>query len=148
MYSEILRYAKTDEEKELLVKEVELLLESIYKTTEENFDNVLKTKVRSGVAVAIRDALNSNKIEIGKLLTDLQSEIKKLVPMRITLAIEPTEEMLEEMYNYITKHVTGIYLVVSVNKALIGGMTIEFKGKFYDFSLKEKLGKMNIMISK
>ena len=68
--------------------------------------------------------------------------------MRITLAIEPTEEMLEEMYNYITKHVTGIYLVVSVNKALIGGMTIEFKGKFYDFSLKEKLGKMNIMISK
>lgn len=74
------------------------------------------------------------------LLRDLQKFLQELPTLQLTLAIQPSQAVVEEIAEWLTIHApTPLLLNIVVNPTLIGGATVGFKGKLYDFSLNTRI---------
>lgn len=83
---------------------------------------------------------NSHKnISIKEFLTSFIEQIKILPELDITIAYEPNTETLKAISQwFIISYGKQVLLNVSVDRKLIAGAAINYKGKYRDFSLKEQ----------
>ncbi|MBI5122400.1 F0F1 ATP synthase subunit delta [Candidatus Roizmanbacteria bacterium] len=80
---------------------------------------------------------------IKAFLTKLQDEVTNLSIMPITLAFEPKEQTLKALSDWFQVNLKKqVLFEIAVDKKLIAGATITFKGKFKDFSIKEKFNEI------
>jgi len=142
MYSELLDQLMTVDDVEKLKNEVEILRSAVFKLGKKNedaFEQTLKNDVRTWVAEAIRKILADQTVDKQKFLQDLSEELKKLKPVQITLASQPSQALLEKMHDWLNVQVhPGILLDIQYEPAILGGMVIAADGKYHDFSLRKK----------
>ena len=132
IYSKII----TKESAEILAKELNLVLNSLYLGSRE-FTSVLKTKVRASLSEYIKAKINQESTDIEKLLKNMIERIKLIPSVRLVLAYEPSEDALDKFHSIITSACKKpILLDVVYSPDIIGGAIIIYQGRYRDYSFK------------
>lgn len=137
MFSNLLSRIRTTEEKDKLLQEVELLLQSLYEQRGVGFDSTLTAKVRAWVAEVIRREINKagSREDYLEKLKDILVSLKKLT---LTLGFEPTDKSLDKFASFVLKKKgEGIVLEIIYDPKIIAGAIIVYEGNYRDFSLKK-----------
>jgi len=141
MYSDYWSFAKTKEEEEVLLEELSMLYESLYKSDRNAFEETLNSKVRSEVAALIRQKIKTDDKTM--FLKDLISRIKGRKVVKMTLAIAPTDFLIGQIYNWLITSISeNIVLDISIDKQILGGAIVSFGGKYFDFTLRKTLDQL------
>lgn len=138
MYSEILSNIRTKEDAWALEQEIDILLDRLYSSNQEDYGQALKRDVRSNIALIIKSSIEKARIDRDKYLQGLKTELKKLKEIQLTLAFEPTDAIIEKILLWVRENVgEGIILDINYSKTISGGAVIIHKGKYRDYSLKK-----------
>lgn len=130
-YSSILNLIKTTDDVERVSDELEVLLSSLYKT-KNGFKTALKKSVSIELAKVIKD-LGGEAADLAGLLKNIQSYIKGLPVLKITLSFSPTQDFIEKM-------TTQKYIIdLSKDTSILGGAVISVNGRYKDYSLRKAL---------
>ena len=139
LYSEILTYAKTTRELNLLSEELDLLEGSLFRGEAGSFDSALASDVREEVASAIRNLLKNSGLDKGKLISDVKLEIANLTHLKITMAYEPDSSVISMIYTWAKENIAEKFVLdINSDPKILGGALISWKGKYGDFSLRRK----------
>jgi F0F1-type ATP synthase delta subunit len=143
-YSDILRDIKTIDQARELGSEIDTLLNNLFKT-KKGFEDILSLITAVG-SQKIKDSLLNNKIDMSNqtatkdFLESLKHEIQKLKEINLTLAFEPNQSTIDNLFTWISQNLgDGIVLQINVDKSILGGAIIEYKGKYEDLTLRKKL---------
>jgi len=87
----------------------------------------------------------SNKEKILKELEETKDELLKLPVLKIQLAFLPTPSFIKELSDWFKKNLKKrVLLDIEVNPTIVGGLILEYKGRYLDLSLKKEIEKLNI----
>lgn len=136
MDEEILAKIQTTQSAIVFRDEIELLLKSLYKGSDE-FTSVLKTKVRVSLSEYIKKIISEKDVNIEQLLKNLLNNIKEIPSVRLILAYEPSEDAIDRFYSFIAGACQrNVLLDIGYAPDIIGGAIIIYQGKYRDFSFK------------
>ncbi len=145
IYFDLITSIKTTKEKDDLSSEIEDLLVSIFKASGQSFDDILKT-IRIDTAEKINDAFrksgldSKNKEQIRNFLLTLIHLLTKFKIIRVTLAIEPTQQTIGNIHNWISANLGQEYILdIETDPEVLGGAIIVFKGEYRDFTIKKNI---------
>ena len=139
IFSEILdSLVRTKEEANLFLSEVEALERSLYKIGEGDFNSTLQKDVRAKTAGVIVQLTGSG--DRGLILKTLKAKINTLTYLNLTIAFEPTEDAIGRIHNWVKQNLgEGICLNLTIDKKILGGAVVEYKGKVASFTLLTKV---------
>ena len=81
--------------------------------------------------------------DLKNFLEKFQEKITKLPILSITLAFEPNEDTLNLLNEWFVINTKKQFVFdISINPNLIAGVALNFNGKFLDFSVSQKFGKL------
>jgi len=108
------------------------------------FEDTLSKFIRVRVATEIKKILQAGAIvkneEVKRVLSDAYRTICALPILRLTLAFEPSEAVINGFSYWSRNNLKpGILLDLSLDRNLVGGAVIAYEGKFYDYSLRNKV---------
>lgn len=145
IYSDVLRWVKTTEHARDILSEIEILLDSLFKTDANTFEKALRS-ISILTSQTLKEAFQKDNISlddkttIKEYLVGLREQIQKLKTLKLTLAFESSEYTIDNLFNWISKNLlTGIILEIKTDKSIIGGAVIELEGKYKDYSLRKTL---------
>src|SRR3989338_3446223 len=143
---EILNKVKTVEEAENLSSEVDSILSSLYKVKNKDLSQILSKSAGKQTAAIIKSVLESEKISesdlsaVEKTLSGLKEDLKNAQVIKITLAIDPTTELISHIHAWVTENIgRGTLLETNKDESILGGAIIAVNGQYKDFSLKKSL---------
>lgn len=146
LYSDILGDIKTVGELEDFVSEIDIILGSLYKRNDKTKDGIFDKKVAKSTAVIIKKLIEKNGINASdypaaeKLLSGLKEYLKKSKTLKMSLAIEPSEEIVDHIFNWVLENMgDGIILDIERDESILGGAIISFNGTYKDLSLRRTL---------
>jgi len=80
-----------------------------------------------------------NNAELSKYLAQMQESIVKMQTITLTLAFVPREDTLTKISDWLSLNTNGqMTIEVGVDRQIIGGAMINFKGKYCDGSIGSK----------
>lgn len=136
---DLLKYVRTVSDAELLNNEIDILIDSLYRTGERSFDKTINKSVRKEIAKAL-ETIGPSKSGRKADLQRIKEDLKKLNVLRLTLAFEPSQLVIEKTIKWLRENVSGDIVVnILYDPAIVGGAIIEYQGKYIDMSLKKKL---------
>lgn len=139
MDSSLFQVVRTKSDYETLLSEIDILQDSLYRTGETSYDNVLISKIRSTSASLFQTTAASKDIR-KQLLLNIKKNLLLSKFVRLTLAFEPSNQSLETILAWIRKNVDEMAVLdISTEQNIIGGAIIEYQGKYMDMSLRKKL---------
>ncbi len=144
-YSEILSQIRTKEDADLLLGEIDNLLVSLYRVKGSMFEEVLREKVRVGVAQVITGAVPKSIPGKEEFLRGLKECLGELKPLKLTLAFEPTSQTVEKIFSWVCQNLDeNIVLEIDTDQSILAGAIVTFEGAYEDLSLRsvfeEKFG--------
>jgi hypothetical protein len=134
----IISGVKTKTEMYNMLRELDVLENSLYKTDDQGFEETLHHGVNSILSEAIQDELknaeNNTDQEVRKsLINNIKEGVNNLKIIILEIPIEPSEEMIKKIHKWITdKCGPGKILDIAVDKNIIGGARITYEGKIAD----------------
>lgn len=139
MYSDFLSTVKTVRDREILLDEARAVKDSLYEPNKGGVENSLKKDVRALSAVFFRNAIENNP-DYEAYLEGLISTLLAMEEFKVVFSVEPSESLVESVYNYMLKN-TGMNVLLDyyIDPGIIGGVLISYKGKYYDGSLSKTL---------
>lgn len=138
VFSEILNLVSTKDDFLLLTKELDLLGQSLYKLGQSSFESALVNSVRKSTASVVSNAVAGGKKP--DVLDRLKEELKKIEFIDLTVATEPSSQTLRKISDWVKSSVgQNIAINIIVDKDIISGAIISFRGKYLDFSIKSQL---------
>lgn len=143
-YKVLIELTKTTEDVVSLQEEMDLILQSLFHVEVYKLEEVLEKFVRVRVATEINRIIKmnptANKEEIKALLSKAYRTICALPIIKLSLAFEPSETIINNLSFWARQNLEpGVLLDLSLDRSIIGGVVISYKGKFFDFSLKNKI---------
>jgi F0F1-type ATP synthase delta subunit len=127
IYSEIIKLIKTRDDFNAMNKELQSIEETLY-----------EPKVNVEFSPLILELLKSNSKEI--ILAEIKKRLSSIKFVNLTLSFAPSQDMIERISNWLGKSVPqNIALDIKIDPEIVGGAVIEFDGKYFDYSLKNKL---------
>jgi F0F1-type ATP synthase delta subunit len=120
-----------------LIDLIDRLKDALFKTDMVSFknpkDNVIMVPYLSDLSLAVQQ-------ESLRYLDRTKEEISNLQKIKLTLAINPDQSLLDKMFIWL-KDATGYELLmdVTVNPGILGGILITYKGLYRDLSVKSKI---------
>lgn len=146
-YSQIIgSLVRTKFEANLLLAEIDTLERSLYKIGEGDYESALEKGVRAKTAYAVRAAVSSENKE--EFLKNLRQRLNALTYLEVTIAFEPTLETVNRIYIWAKQNLgEGVALDITVNKSILGGAIIEYKGKVATNTLVAKVDEYFIAIN-
>jgi len=118
--------------------ELDAVEKSLYETKGDTLETVLKTEIRKETAAVLNVLFNN--LDKESVLKDLRLRMSKISLAEITIAIDPTESLIEKISNWLIQNSQTKYILdIKVDKTIIGGAIFAVNGKYFDDSLKTKL---------
>jgi hypothetical protein len=140
MLSDLLLLVRTKLEADLLCRELECLEEALFMTDTGGWNEILRTKVRLSVAEIISYEFPQDIEGRRKQLRELKESLLNLPVVNLTLAIEPTLDLVTELSNHLRDAVNAeIILDIQSDSLIVGGAVITFQGRFGDYSAASKM---------
>jgi len=139
IYSDIVTVlVRSKLEANILLSEIDELEKALFKIGEGDWDAVLEKAVRAKTALAIRQAIGETDRKT--FLTKLRDQVNSLTYIGLTLAFEPTSEIVSRLSTWIKQNVgEAVALDIAIDKRILGGAIIDYKGKRGNFTLLTKV---------
>lgn len=141
----IIQKTRTVDDVRILRVGVEALEMNLYGVGIKSWHNVLDKVLPEKFSVQLKDLIAQLPVEqqpetIRELLADLKNAISKFRLLKIDLAFEPTNEVIDQL-NFWVDEKLGLEVVLDIGyeKTLIGGARIIFAGRYGDFSAAKSL---------
>jgi len=139
MDSRVFQLVKTQVDVTALINEIDILVDSLYRTGEDSYAKVLHTKIGVESAKLFSEAHDDKETRKQSLL-QLKSDLTNLVPLRLTLAFYPTPESVDKIVTWARTNIDkAVIMDYVVDSTILGGAIIEYQGKYADLSLRKKL---------
>lgn len=136
-YSDILSTIRTTEEAREFEEEIALLLQSQFKVGKQRFASILSTEVRATTSSIIAKLPVSGRKQF---LEDLHKKLQERKVLRLTLAFEPSEAIIEAISAWVRENLGQEWVLsLSCDPSIVGGCVIEKEGKYMDYSVRRKL---------
>lgn len=136
----IIKEVRTKDDVETLHAGIEALEMNLYGAGAKSWNNTFDKILPERFSTYLRDSMVGfsleQQLEITKvLLADLKKAISKFKPLKIDLAFEPTNEVIEQLNLWIDEKLgLEVVLDISYEKTLLGGARMIFGGRYGDFS--------------
>lgn len=128
---------RTTEEKDELLREVELMLNSLFEEKGRGFESCLKNKIRFWVSEIVVSETGKDMASIEKYLTGLKSALENFGTLKLTLAFEPSDVSIDKFAEFVKRNIgEGIVIDLEYDSRILGGALITYKGEYRDLSLK------------
>ena len=135
-FNDILVYVKTISDIDRLISEIDLFEKSLYGDTQQ------VSNIRHQVLDTLSFLMNGAQNKANQL-QQLREYLKNLKRLKITLAFEPSQKLVEKISNAGNKNIDSYKILsFSVDQKLLGGAVISYEGKFGDYSLAISLRKL------
>jgi len=139
MYSELFASLQTTEDRRLLLRELDLLLQSLYKQNDQSFEKISEESVRGSTMTHLEKIFQANPDKDAVL-----KEIKKLLEgvniVELTIALEPTRQLTDRVSGWVKKNLSEDALIrFEIDKKIVAGAKIIYKGAYHDFSTSKKI---------
>lgn len=137
----VLEYVHTQEGVLMLIRGIEVLERSLYRSHQDSFEKILEKEIPQGIASILRDLFASpsyaNDVQKrGEFLSLIKEKLMKLQSLRLEIAFEPTERIAEEFVHWIRREIRQDLVVeFVVDPLVLGGARMIFNGRYCDFSL-------------
>ncbi len=138
VFSELMKVILTRRDISILMSEISVLKESVYKTDTAVFGSTLRDKVRKKVADILGPVLEKESDKEG-FLNKLETAFKKVPTVEIVIAIDLTQSLNDRIVNLIRESVPGSVVDFKIDRGIMGGATISNAGKYFDGSVSKKL---------
>lgn len=145
IYFDIITSIKTVAQMNHVSSEIDHLVESLFTTAPKSLENTLN-EVGIDTATKIKEMLKKkglkmeDKEEIKNLLVGLKELLKKFKVIKLTLAIDPSFKIIENMSKWISSNLgEGYILNIETDETLMGGAIVVFNGTYNDLTLKKSL---------
>lgn len=140
--SDIFPLIRTQEEAALALREIDIILESLFKKRRQNF---LAKNLRAATFANISKILSKRPgrqlLELS--LSRMSNELTNRERLEITLAIEPTEDLVQTIYDWaVEKLGDNVLLQFDKDPRIVGGLIFSYKGIFKDLSLAAQIDKI------
>ncbi|MEK7573552.1 MAG: F0F1 ATP synthase subunit delta [Patescibacteria group bacterium] len=146
---EISNDIRTVAEADNFCSEIDVILENFYKVKNKNLEEVLLTSTGTSTSTLIKKILSDNKISLAdnasceKILVQTRDEIKKMKIVKITLAIDPSSEIISHISEWINQNLEANTLLdIDKDEEILGGAVISINGRYKDFSLRKSLAEV------
>jgi len=141
-YSDVNNLARTLEEKNIFLNELDILANALFASDPGAFDTVLNKSVRAKTAGFIKQRLAEGE-EKQALVSSLKKFVDRAKIIKITLAFEPREETLDKLFSWVMKNIgLGAIMDVSYDESIVGGAIVAVDGKYRDLSLKKRINEL------
>ncbi len=144
-FTSIIKEVRTKEDLRILRAGVEALEMNLYGVGIKSWNNVLDKVLPEKFSVHLKDLTVQLRPEqqsetIRELLSDLKKAINKFKTLKIDLAFEPTNEIIDQI-NFWVDEELGLETVLDLGyeKTLIGGVRMVYGGRYGDFSIAKSL---------
>ncbi len=142
-YSNFLKLIRTRDEQNQLISLIENMIQGMYKKKIKSETlSPLKTLLTNEI-IKIMQAQNiyENKIKTEKFLNSLLSSVKDLPILKISIAIEPDQRMIDSIKSWSEKNNLGstIFEFTIDPKILGGAIIVNPKGTYADYSLLKRI---------
>lgn len=144
-YHEITKIIRTNREAHEVVLGLEQVMKDLF-TLNVSFEDSLKKNLPSPIQKAITNFLAekqpqpTEKHELRPFFEDLIRTIRGLQSMQLTLAFSPSEDAITTISQWIKTNLNSELLFdYTIDRRIVGGAVITYKGLFRDFSLHEIL---------
>lgn len=140
----IIQGIKTRSEVSDTLRELDLLERSLYKTGEEGFAEKMRSSVGMKTAEIVRrkmdeEGTGENVEAMAAVLKELRMALENLSVIGLEVAIDPTQEMVEEIYAWVEANMgKGMILDFVVDKDILGGARVTYAGKYIDATLEDR----------
>ncbi|MFH1536274.1 MAG: F0F1 ATP synthase subunit delta [Patescibacteria group bacterium] len=136
---------KTKQDADRLDNELDLVLGSLFKSTQE-LQKVLEKSIDVTTCQALKKdypEFGKNPLETRMVLENLKSSLRKVKVLKIYMAFEPTQKIIDKINNWAKENILQKVLLDFVkDESLLGGAAIEFDGLYRDFSLRKTLNEV------
>lgn len=123
---------------------IDILLDSLYRTGKSDYKHTLETILPLDTARML-DNLSSDKEILKGQLNDLKKTLHEARIIKLTLAFEPSIAVAEKISASLRKILNfDVVLDLIYDKNILGGVVIEYQGKYVDKSVKSKLELMGL----
>ena len=146
IFNDILGDIKTVGELDNFLAEIENVLASLFKVKNKSIEEILDKTAGKSTAGQIKKLMANNKINpsdyssVEKLLNNIKEAFKKIQILKISLAVDPSEEMIGHIFDWVKENLgKGIILDIDKDESILGGAIISFNGTYKDFSLRRAL---------
>lgn len=144
--NDILGDIKTVAELDNFLAEIENVLAGLFKVKNKSIEEILDKAAGKSTAEEIKKLIENNKINpsdyssVEKLLNNLKEALKKIQIIKISLAVDPSEEMTGHIFDWVKENMgDGIILDIDKDESILGGAIISFNGTYKDLSLRRTL---------
>ncbi len=137
---DILKYITTKEDLYEFIDLLDTLVENAFKKG-SSFSKTLDKASGQKFSAAIKRIGNGKSPEqIQDILNKLKQEAEKVNFLSLTIAIEPSEELLTSLSKWAEKNFDNkVIFDITVNPDIVGGAIVTYKGNYRDESLKKTL---------
>jgi F0F1-type ATP synthase delta subunit len=134
---------RTTLELQLILEDLEKIKRATYQQDTEVdhlLNQVIADKTNEFIRKNVDPALLSNPPALSQEITRLIEQIEQLTPLQLTIAIDPSDEVIEELFQFVTTTWGSQYIIdIVIDREIVGGAIIMLNGHYYDFSLKKQL---------
>lgn len=141
----LISLVKTKHDADELCGKLDELINAFYniKTNiDKKMDEILSYETKENIVYLLRSKKISlrNIQSVQNFLIELKKNILALPVVTLHLAFEPKKESIDSFSTWITINLKqNVLIEYSVDQTLIAGSTIEWNGKYKDYSVKKKL---------
>ena len=148
IFEDLTKKIITKEDLILFLEEINLLEQVFFKNIEAPLWERAKGKVRK----EFRDELQ--KLEKGGIISgspeqqfsffdELKKELQKIPQAKLEIAFEPSEDFLLRIKRWFKEeNHQEVILDVTINPRVVGGVIIEYQGRYCNFSLAKKIDEL------
>ncbi len=137
MYSNIFSLIRTAQDRDILLSEIKAVKEVQFEP-KTSLESVFTSRLRASVAAIFRTKAEGGALD--SYMTGLEAALASLNEVKMTLAREPSEEVVDAISTWLSKNMgENTIFSVTVNPQALGGALVSFQGKYYDGSLEHEL---------
>jgi len=145
MNDQMLSNIRTTDEKNLMINLIEEILENIFKRDQKDYSrSPFSEKMKMIIFAEINDRkIKNDRKMMEKYLDELLLIVKKLPELKLTIAIDPSEDLITSVKNWTSKNLSqDVIIDFETKPEIIGGtIIVSPNGKYANYALSEQIDK-------
>ena len=136
---------RTKDERDLLRNEIAELEAAVFRSDPKAMEKILTSHFSEHLASAMRKIFQDplfkdNPESLRNFFHDLRNTIDRLPLLKLSIAFNPSEEMIARLHEWIQKNLgPGVVLDISYDSMMLGGVRIIFAGRYKEMTLAQMI---------
>lgn len=129
----------TREDVDTLIMDIDILIDSLYRSGNGSYDQTIKNSVRSSTAKLLK-TIGTSREERQAALEQLKSKLLSAKYLKLTIAFDPSVETINRIADWVRRNIDSeIVLDLKIDRSIIAGAIIEHEGRYIDHSVNKQL---------